>query len=229
MKELIVKTENLHKVYKTGKGIETHALRGVNIEIEKGEFVAIEGPSGSGKTTLLNLIGGLDYPTQGKILVMDKEISSMNQNELSEFRLKNLGFIFQEYNLIQVLSALENVEFPLILQGVSEKEAREKAMEMLEAVGLKDKANKMPTELSGGEQQRVAVARALVSDPKLVLADEPTANLDSKNALNLIDLMRKLNEEKQVTFIFSSHDKKVIDAARRVIRLRDGMVEEDNG
>ncbi len=226
MKELIVKIENLHKIYKTGKGIETHALRGVNIQIEKGEFICVEGPSGSGKTTLLNLIGGLDYPTKGKIFVMGKEISSMDQNTLSEFRLRNLGFIFQEYNLIQVLSAIENVEFPLILQGIPEKKAREKALEMLEAVDLKDKANKMPTELSGGEQQRVAVARALVTEPLIVLADEPTANLDSKNALNLINLMRKLNEEKEVTFIFSSHDKKVIDSAKRVIRLRDGMVED---
>jgi len=221
-----LKVLDLYKIYKDRK-VETHALRGVSLEIEKGEFVCIEGPSGSGKTTFLNIIGGLDYPTKGEVYFQGKNIHHQKENELAEFRLRNIGFIFQAYNLIEVLTALENVEFPLFLQGVPKKERRERALEWLEKVGLAHLARKKPPELSGGEQQRVAIARSLVTGPKLILADEPTANLDSKTGLKIIELMRKLNEEVKTTFIFSSHDPKVIENARRVIKLRDGRIVRD--
>lgn len=217
---------NLHKIYKDKK-TEVHALRGVNLEIEKGEFVCIEGPSGSGKTTLLNLIGGLDFPTEGKVLIEGKNIYKWKESQLAEFRLKNIGFIFQTYNLIEVLTALENVEFPLLLLRVPKKEREEKAKRLLEMVGLSDMLHRKPAELSGGQQQRVAIARALVTEPKLVLADEPTANLDSKTGMKIMDIMREMNEKLKVTFIFSSHDPRVINSAKRVVKLRDGLIEKE--
>jgi len=216
---------NLHKIYKD-KRVETYALRGIDLEIDKGEFICIEGPSGSGKTTLLNLIGGLDYPTRGKVFIEGKDIYEFSPDKLAEFRLNNIGFIFQAYNLIDVLTVLENVEFPLLLKKIPKKERRRRAMEYLVKVDIEELANRKPPELSGGQQQRVAIARSLVSNPKLVLADEPTANLDSKTGLNIIELMRKLNEDEGTTFIFSSHDPKVIENAKRVIKLRDGMIED---
>jgi putative ABC transport system ATP-binding protein len=218
---------NLHKVYKDKK-TEVHALRGVSLEIEKGEFVCIEGPSGSGKTTLLNLIGGLDLPTQGKVLIEGENIYEWKESQLAEFRLKNIGFIFQTYNLIEVLTALENVEFPLLLLRVLKKERRERAEEFLKMVGLADMMHRRPAELSGGQQQRVAIARALVTEPKLVLADEPTANLDSKTGMKIMDIMRDMSEKLKVTFIFSSHDPRVIKSAKRVVELRDGVIEKEN-
>lgn len=218
---------NLRKVYKDKK-TEVHALRGVSLEIEKGEFACIEGPSGSGKTTLLNLIGALDSPTEGRVLIEGENIYEWKESQLAEFRLKNIGFIFQTYNLIEVLSALENVEFPLLLLGVSKKERRERAERLLEMVGLSDMIHRRPAELSGGQQQRVAIARALVTEPKLILADEPTANLDSKTGLKIMDIMRDMNEKLKVTFIFSSHDPRVIKSAKRIVKLRDGLIEKGN-
>ncbi len=217
---------NLHKIYKDKK-TEVHALRGVNLEIEKGEFICVEGPSGSGKTTLLNLIGGLDFPTEGSVLIERQNIYEWKEAQLAEFRLKNIGFIFQTYNLIEVLTALENVEFPLLLLKVPKEERRKRAENLLEMVGLSDMFHRRPPELSGGEQQRVAIARALVTEPKLILADEPTANLDSKTGMKIMDIMREMNEKLKVTFIFSSHDSRVIKSAKRAVKLRDGAVESD--
>lgn len=216
----------LHKVYRDGK-VETHALKGVDLKLEEGEFMALAGPSGSGKTTLLNLLGGLDDPTEGFVQIGGTRLDRLPPGRLADFRLRNLGFIFQTYNLIEVLTALENVEFPLFLQGVPKSERRERAEAILEQVGLEDLMHRRPTELSGGQQQRVAVARALVTRPKLVLADEPTANLDTETGLQLIALMRELNERDGVTFLFSTHDPKVIEAARRVVHLRDGRVVDE--
>ena len=222
----VIKTENITKIYDQAS-IPVNALNGVNILIEQGEFTAIVGPSGSGKTTLLNIIGGLDHPTAGKILIGNEDISEMRENQLIDFRLHHIGFVFQSYNLIPVLTAAENVEFVMLLQGRSREERDKRVKELLHAVGLEDKIDKRPTELSGGQQQRVAVARALASKPKFVLADEPTANLDSKSAENLLDIMLRLNQEERITFIFSTHDQKVINRARRVITLEDGVVVSD--
>ncbi len=222
----VIKTENITKIYDQAS-IPVNALNGVNILIEQGEFTAIVGPSGSGKTTLLNIIGGLDHPTAGKIVIGNEDISEMRENQLIDFRLHHIGFVFQSYNLIPVLTAAENVEFVMLLQGRSREERDKRVRELLHAVGLEDKIDKRPTELSGGQQQRVAVARALASKPKFVLADEPTANLDSKSAENLLDIMLRLNQEERVTFIFSTHDQKVINRARRVITLEDGVVVSD--
>ncbi|HXH18250.1 MAG TPA: ABC transporter ATP-binding protein [Chitinophagales bacterium] len=222
----VIRTENITKVY-DGSQVPVHALNGVTLSIGKMEFTAIVGPSGSGKTTLLNIIGGLDYPSSGCIVIDGTDISALGENRLIDFRLYNIGFVFQSFNLIPVLSAAENVEFVMLLQGKSKNERMKRVAELLSAVGLADKIDKRPTELSGGQQQRVAVARALASKPKFVLADEPTANLDSKSAENLLDIMLKLNEEEQVTFIFSTHDQKVINRARRVITLEDGRVVRD--
>ena len=224
MKSIIIK--KLHKVYNEGE-IEVNALNGVNLEINEGEFTAIVGPSGSGKTTLLNLLGGLDTPTNGEIQVRDVLISSLKGSELVNYRLNNIGFVFQSYNLIPVLTALENVEFIMNLQGVSKKERRERAIELLDAVGLKDRINSRPNKLSGGQQQRVAVARALASKPDFVLADEPTANLDSKSTENLLDIMESLNRKENITFIFSTHDARVVNKARRVVTIEDGMILSD--
>ena len=222
----VIKTENITKIYDQAS-IPVNALNGVNILIEQGEFTAIVGPSGSGKTTLLNIIGGLDHPTAGKIVIGNEDISEMRENQLIDFRLHHIGFVFQSYNLIPVLTAAENVEFVMLLQGRSKEERNKRVKELLHAVGLEDKIDKRPTELSGGQQQRVAVARALASKPKFVLADEPTANLDSKSAENLLDIMLRLNQEERITFIFSTHDQKVINRARRVITLEDGVVVSD--
>jgi putative ABC transport system ATP-binding protein len=223
----VIKAKNLHKSYNPDSPIAVHALQGVDIEIEKGEFTAIVGPSGSGKSTLLNIIGGLDNPTDGSIEVGGNDISTLSDNQLIDFRRNNIGFVFQSYNLIPVLTAKENIEFVMLLQGRSKQEMDARANELLEAVGISDKANKRPKELSGGQQQRVAVARALASKPKFVLADEPTANLDSKSTADLLDIMSKLNEEEHITFVFSTHDQRVVDRAKRVITLVDGKIDTD--
>ncbi len=222
----VIQTTNLEKTY-DDKGVPVHALRGVDMEINDGDFAALVGPSGSGKTTLLNMIGGLDNPSKGTVIVDEKDITDMPPNKLIEFRLQHIGFVFQAYNLIPVLTAIENVEFIMLLQGRSKTERRERARELLEAVGLGDMLHRRPNELSGGQQQRVAVARALASKPRFVLADEPTANLDSKSAGDLLDMMQELNESQGATFIFSTHDQRVVKRARRVITLKDGKIDSD--
>ena len=222
----IINVNKLVKIY-DGNSLEVRALNEVDLTVEKGEFTAIAGPSGSGKTTLLNLIGGLDQPTHGSLTVVGKDLRHMSARELSDMRLNNIGFIFQAYNLIPVLTALENVEYILLLQGVDKAERRERSARMLEEVGLGKEINRRPKELSGGQQQRVAVARAIVSEPELVLADEPTANLDQKTGAGLLDLMHDLNHRKNITFIFSTHDLMVMDYAERLIRLTDGRIMSD--
>jgi putative ABC transport system ATP-binding protein len=222
----IVETVDVKKTYQQGK-VEVTALGGVSLSIQKGSFVALAGPSGSGKTTMLNMIGGLDSPDSGHIVVNGNELEKLTQTELASLRLHNIGFIFQAYNLVPVLSALENVEFVMLLQGIPSAERRDRAMSILDDVGLEGTYNRRPAELSGGQQQRVAVARAIVSNPSIVLADEPTANLDSKTGKGLLEMMRKMNEEKKVTFIFSTHDRMVMDYARRLIIIRDGLVADD--
>lgn len=222
----VVETKELYKIYET-KAEQVKAVAGVNLEIKDDEFTAIVGPSGSGKTTLLNMIGGLDRPTSGSVMVNGKDVAKMRAGKLVDFRLQNIGFVFQSYNLIPVLTAQENVEFIMLLQKRSKLERLERTMQLLNDVGLANLANRRPAELSGGQQQRVAVARALASKPEFVLADEPTANLDSASASNLLDIMAKLNEEEGVTFIFSTHDQRVIDRARRVITLEDGKIVTD--
>lgn len=223
----IVECRDVRKIYRQGK-VEVHALRGVSLFIEEGGFLALAGPSGSGKTTLLNIIGGLDYADAGSISVNGNQVDRMNQTELANLRLHNIGFVFQAYNLIPVLSALENVEFVMLLQGVLPAERRARAKVILDDVGLEGLYNRRPAELSGGQQQRVAVARAIVSNPSIVLADEPTANLDSKSGEGLLEMMREMNEKKGVTFIFSTHDRMVMDFARRLVQIRDGLVAEDH-
>ncbi len=222
----LIQTEQLTKTYRTD-GVPIQALRGVDLKVERDEFTAVAGPSGSGKTTLLNLIGALDVPTSGKIFFDRQNLLQLPKNALAELRLRKIGFIFQAYNLIPVLTALENVEFVMMLQGVEENERRKRAMAILEELGIAEYAHTRPNLMSGGQQQRVAIARAIVSNPLLILADEPTANLDSKTGEGLMDLMSKMNQEKGVTFIFSTHDKMVMDRARRLILLRDGQVAED--
>ncbi len=218
-----VRTEKLTKVYRQDS-IAVTALKDVDLEIAAGEFLALIGPSGSGKSTLLNLLGGLDHPTSGRLWVADEELGAMSRYALAELRLRKIGFVFQEYNLIPVLSAIENVEYVMLLQGVPDAERRDRAMAILNEVGLAGLEDRRPGELSGGQQQRVAVARAIVSEPALVLADEPTANLDSATGAALMDLMRQLNEEKGVTFVFSTHDAMVMERARRLVRLKDGQI-----
>jgi len=222
----IVECSDVTKTYRQGK-VEVQALRGVSISIQKGEFVALAGPSGSGKTTLLNIIGGLDLADRGRIVVEGNRLNEMTQSQLADLRLRKVGFVFQSYNLIPVLSALENVEFVMLLQGVAKNERQARAKALLDEVGLEGVYHRRPAELSGGQQQRVAVARAIVSNPSIVLADEPTANLDSKNGRGLLELMKKMNEEKHVTFVFSTHDKMVMDYAGRLVYLRDGEVADD--
>lgn len=222
----VIETRDLTKVYNKEQ-VPVHALNGVDLEIEKGEFTAIVGPSGSGKTTLLNIIGGLDEPTAGKVIVNGTDLSTLSDSELIKFRLKHIGFVFQAYNLIPVLTAIENVAFVMQMQGRSQKECNAKSRALLDEVGLSDKINKRPSELSGGQQQRVAVARALSSTPDFVLADEPTANLDSVSTADLLDMMAELNEKEEITFVFSTHDQRVIDRARRVITLVDGKIDKD--
>ncbi len=222
----IVECVDVVKIYQQGK-VEVRALDGVTLSIAKGGFVAIAGPSGSGKTTLLNLIGGLDNPCSGSIAVNGNDFSEMSQSALATLRLHKVGFVFQAYNLIPVLSAIENVEYVMLLQGVATAERRERAKSILDEVGLDGKYNRRPAELSGGQQQRVAVARAIVSNPSIVLADEPTANLDSKTGEGLLQMMKEMNEKKSVTFIFSTHDKMVMDYARRLVLIRDGRIADD--
>ncbi len=221
--KLIIKTENLKKDYKED-GVVVHAVRGIDLEIKEGEFTAIVGPSGCGKTTLLNLISGLDTPDDGKVWLDGKAISDMSGKELSDFRRDNIGFIFQAYNLIPVLTVEENIEYIMLLQGVPKKERHERVLKILEEVGLSGLENRRPTQLSGGQQQRVAIARAMVSNPKIILADEPTANLDSKTGSELLDMMAELNEKTGMTFLFSTHDKMVMERAKRVIVLKDGKI-----
>jgi putative ABC transport system ATP-binding protein len=222
----IVECVNVKKTYQQGK-VEVEALRGVNLSIDEGGFMALAGPSGSGKTTMLNIMGGLDSPDSGSVVVDKHHYDQMNQSELASLRLHRIGFVFQAYNLIPVLSALENVEFVMLLQGVPQAERRERAEAILNDVGLKGMYDRRPAELSGGQQQRVAVARAIVSHPAIVLADEPTANLDSKTGQGLLEMMREMNEKRRVTFVFSTHDQMVMDYARRLVQLRDGLIVDD--
>ena len=219
----IVACLNISKTYRQGR-LEVPALKGINISIAKGEFVALAGPSGSGKTPLLNIIGGLDSADAGRVVLDGKALDEMNPSQLADLRLHQVGFVFQAYNLIPVLSAIENVEFVMLLQGVSPAERRQRAKAILDDVDLQGKYDRRPAELSGGQQQRVAVARAIVANPSIVLADEPTANLDSSTGMGLLEIMKKMNEQKKVTFIFSTHDRMVMDYARRLIQLRDGQV-----
>lgn len=226
MAETVIDTHQVTKVYDE-KTVPVYAVNGVHIHIERGEFTALVGPSGSGKTTVLNLIGGLDHPTTGHVEINGVNITQLKSNELVDFRLNNIGFVFQSYNLIPVLTAKENIEFIMLLQKKPRALREQRVQELLSQVGLEDKGDKRPAALSGGQQQRVAVARALASKPQFVLADEPTANLDSVSAGNLLDIMAKLNKEVNMTFLFSTHDQRVIDRARRVITLQDGKVVSD--
>jgi putative ABC transport system ATP-binding protein len=222
----LIEVNKLTKIY-DGTAVPVKALNEINLEIESGEFTAIVGPSGSGKTTLLNIVGGLDIPTTGSVVIDNIDLSTYKPDELVNFRLHHIGFVFQAYNLIPVFTAKENVEFIMLLQGLSKSEREKRAIELLTDVGLGDRINSKPSELSGGQQQRIAVARALASKPSFVLADEPTANLDSATADSLLDLMENLNKDFNMTFVFSTHDQRVIDRAYRVVTLHDGMVEND--
>jgi putative ABC transport system ATP-binding protein len=223
----IIELKNVNKIYNSTE-VKVHAVNDVCLDFAEAEFAAIVGPSGSGKTTLLNMIGGLDNPTSGEIIINGTNLSHLKSSQLIDFRLNNIGFVFQSYNLIPVLTAKENVEFIMTLQKWPEKEKEERTLELLNAVGLGDRINSRPSKLSGGQQQRVAVARALASRPKFVLADEPTANLDSKSATTLLEIMEKLNHESKITFIFSTHDPRVVKMAHRVITLEDGRVISDD-
>ena len=222
---LVVETKGVEKIY--DGPVPLKAVNQVDLEVSDGEFMAVVGPSGSGKTTLLNMIGGLDRPTGGIVKVNGEVLNELSDNQLIDFRLKHIGFVFQSYNLIPVLTARENTEFIMLLQKVDKKSRNERVEALLTEVGLKDKMDKRPSQLSGGQQQRVAVARALASKPSFILADEPTANLDSASTNNLLDIMEKLNKEEGITFIFSTHDQRVIDRARRVVTLVDGKIVSD--
>jgi putative ABC transport system ATP-binding protein len=224
--EKVIEIKGLHKIY-TETAVPVHAVNGIDLNFAKGEFTAIVGPSGCGKTTLLNMIGGLDKPTEGTITIDGTDITTFSVSQLTDLRLWNIGFVFQAYNLIPVLTALENVEFIMQLQKRPKKERLERAKELLEAVGLGDRMNVRPSRLSGGQQQRVAVARALASKPKFILADEPTANLDSKSTETLLNIMEELNRKENITFIFSTHDQRVVDKAHRIVKLEDGKVLSD--
>jgi len=224
--EDIVVLRNVSKIYQQGK-IEVRAVDDVSLEIDKGDFVALCGPSGSGKTTILNMIGGLDIPTSGDVLLEGQNMATLGRSEVANIRRDRIGFVFQAYNLIPVMTAYENAEFVLKLQGVHEKECRDRVMATLQEVGLAGLEHRRPDEMSGGQQQRVAIARAIVTRPAIVLADEPTANVDSATADALLDLMQKLNQEEGVSFLFSTHDQRVMQRARRLIRLRDGKIEKD--
>jgi putative ABC transport system ATP-binding protein len=222
----VTKVENVTKIFKIGK-LETQALRGVTLSIESGEFTALVGPSGSGKTTLLQLIGCLDQPTSGRVFINGKDISQLNRNQRADTRRGTIGFIFQFFALIPTLSAYENIELPLLLTSVGAAERRQRVTQLLEAVELSDRSHHRPDQLSGGQQQRVAIARALSTKPALILADEPTANLDTPNGKQVMDIMTRLNQETGVTFVFATHDPRVIQYAQRVITLRDGLVVEN--
>jgi len=220
---MILQTQDLTKVYRVGKE-EVPALRGVNFELDVGDFVVINGPSGSGKTTFLNLIACIDKPTSGEVFIEGQPTSQLSEGQLAELRKRKIGLVFQTFNLIPVLSAFENVEYPLLLLGIGRAERRRRVMALLEEVGLKDLANRRPDELSGGQRQRVAIARALVTDPKLVLADEPTANLDSETGKQVMAIMRRLNEEHHVAFLVVTHDPVVTQYAQRTVKIRDGQL-----
>ena len=222
----IIKTTGLTKTYQNNT-LKVEAVKQVDLSISEGEFTAIVGPSGSGKTTLFNMIGGLDDITAGNVEIAGTNISNLKENELIDFRLKHIGFVFQAYNLIPVLTAKENVAFIMLLQGLSEEERMQRSEDLLKQVGLGDKFDSRPNQLSGGQQQRVAVARALASKPRFILADEPTANLDSQSTSTLLDLMAEMNKKENITFLFSTHDQRVIDKARRVITIEDGKIISD--
>lgn len=222
----VIVTEGLEKTYQDN-GMAVHAVRGVDLTIQKGEFTAIVGPSGSGKTTLLNVMSGLDIATKGKVWLAGRPLSEMSGKELSDFRRDHIGFIFQAYNLIPVLSVEENIEYIMLLQGVPKEERHERVGRILDDVGLNGFADRLPTKLSGGQQQRVAVARAMVSQPSMILADEPTANLDSKTGSGLLDMMRELNEKTGMTFIFSTHDEMIMERAKRLVHLKDGRIDRE--
>jgi putative ABC transport system ATP-binding protein len=219
----LIEMKNITKDYHLGETV-VHALRGIDLEIDRREFVAIWGPSGSGKTTLLNLIGAIDEPSTGKLVIAGRDVSKLTDDQCSEHRNGTIGFVFQGFNLVPVLSALENVMLPLQIKGASAAEARKQALSRLEEIGLSDLVHNRPAKMSGGQQQRVSIARALVNNPSLVIADEPTANLDSETARMIIDLMRELNEKDQTTFIFSTHDQRLLDRVKRLIRLEDGKI-----
>ncbi|MCP4703450.1 MAG: ABC transporter ATP-binding protein [candidate division Zixibacteria bacterium] len=222
----VIVTAGVIKTY-SDNGVPVNAVRGIDLTIKKGEFTAIVGPSGSGKTTFLNIISGLDSVTDGTVWLNGKQLSEMSGKELSDFRRDNIGFIFQAYNLIPVLTVEENVEYIMLLQGIPKQERQKRVHKMLTELGLEGFANRLPTKLSGGQQQRVAIARAMVSQPSLILADEPTANLDSKTGGELLDMMRQLNEKSGMTFVFSTHDTSIMERARRLITLSDGVIQSD--
>jgi len=223
----VAKIENVTRTYKIGK-LETQALRGVNLSIENGEFTALVGPSGSGKTTLLQLIGCLDQPSSGRVYINGKDVSTLNRNQRADMRRGTIGFIFQFFALIPTLTAYENIEMPLLLTGVKTAERKQRVTKLLEAVGLSERGHHRPDQLSGGEQQRVAIARALATNPALILADEPTANLDTPNGQQVMEIMTRLNQETGVTFVFATHDPRVFKYARRIITMRDGLVVENH-
>jgi putative ABC transport system ATP-binding protein len=224
----LVRVRGVTRTYRQGV-LDVHALRGIDLDIYDGEFMALVGPSGSGKTTLLNVIGALDEPDSGTVQVAGEDITKLTKGDVADFRLDHVGFVFQAYNLVPVLTAFENAEFTLLLRGKNVEERRQAVMPLLERVGLGEMVDRKPHELSGGQQQRVAIVRALATKPRLLLADEPTANLDSATSDDLMDLMQQLNDELQTTFVFSTHDPVVIDRARRVVRLLDGRVDDDDG
>ncbi len=222
--EFIVRTREVKKVYLMGK-VEVHALRGVNLDIKRGEYISIMGPSGSGKSTLFNMIGGLDKPSEGSVYINEVDLAQLDAYELAWLRCRTIGYIFQTFNLIPVMTALENVTLPMIFAGVSEDERRDKGMELLGRVGLAERWNHKPMELSGGQQQRVAIARALANDPAIILADEPTGNLDLRTGKEIIELLKELNEEKGVTIISATHDLKMVDVSDRIVWIRDGRID----
>ena len=223
----VIVTEDLTKTY-SANDVPVYALRGINLTITAGEFTAIVGPSGSGKTTFLNIISGLDQPTEGKVWLSKELISNMNGRQLSDFRRDNIGFIFQAYNLIPVLTVGENIEYIMLLQGIPKRERHQRVVDILEVVGLAGYIDRKPPQLAGGQQQRVAIARAMVSQPTIILADEPTANLDSKTGSELLEMMYQLNKKTGMTFVFSTHDQAVMDRAQRLITLKDGLIDSDN-
>jgi putative ABC transport system ATP-binding protein len=226
MKKTVIDAHNISKVYNP-ETIPVYAVNNVHLHLQEGEFTALVGPSGSGKTTLLNMIGGLDKPDEGDIFINETNLTKLSAGKLIDFRLHNIGFVFQSFNLIPVLTAKENTEFIMLLQGIKKSEREQRLQQLFREIGLEDKMNVRPAQLSGGQQQRVAVARALASRPRFILADEPTANLDSVSAAHLLDLMEKLNREENMTFLFSTHDQRVIERARRVITLVDGRIASD--
>lgn len=222
----VAKLTGITRVYKIGQ-VETRALNGVSLSINSGEFTSLVGPSGSGKTTLLQLIGCLDRPSTGKVVIDGKDATNLNRNQRADLRKSTIGFVFQFFALIPTLTAYENVEMPLLLNGKTPSERKQRVLELLDAVGMPDRANNRPDQLSGGQQQRVAVARALATDPKLILADEPTANLDTENGEQVMEIMKRLNKETGTTFVFATHDPRVIKYASRVVTLQDGLIVKD--